>query len=92
MASKTPFLCTDVGNASEIIEWSGGGKLLPTIKNKDGNSAAIIDESIKILEELYLNEEEGRNMAEKAFKIWRKKYTWERISEDYENLYCDLLS
>ena len=30
MASKTPFLVTDVGNAKEIIEWSGGGLLLPT--------------------------------------------------------------
>ncbi len=32
MASKTPFLVTDVGNAKEIIEWSNGGLLLPTIK------------------------------------------------------------
>ncbi len=32
MASKTPFLTTDVGNAKEIIEWSGGGTLLPTQK------------------------------------------------------------
>lgn len=30
MASRTPFLVTDVGNSSEIIDWSGGaGVLLP---------------------------------------------------------------
>ncbi len=32
MASKTPFLVTDVGNSSEIIEWSGAGELLPTTR------------------------------------------------------------
>lgn len=31
MASRTPFLVTDVGNSSEIIDWSGGaGVLLPS--------------------------------------------------------------
>lgn len=30
MASCTPFLSTNVGNAEEIIQWSGGGELLPT--------------------------------------------------------------
>jgi L-malate glycosyltransferase len=30
MASKTPFLATDVGNVKEIINWTGGGCLLPT--------------------------------------------------------------
>ncbi len=33
MASKTPFITTDVGNAQEIIKWSDGGILLPTIKD-----------------------------------------------------------
>ncbi len=41
MASKTPFLTTDVGNAKEIIEWSGAGKLLPTIK-KDSLDPLLI--------------------------------------------------
>jgi len=36
MASKTPFLTADVGNASEIIGWSGGGLLLPTIQEEGG--------------------------------------------------------
>ena len=32
MASKTPFLVTNVGNSKEIIKWSNGGLLLPTFK------------------------------------------------------------
>lgn len=31
MAAGIPFLTTDVGNAKEIIEWTGGGIVLPTI-------------------------------------------------------------
>lgn len=30
MASRTPFLVTDVGNSAEIITWSGAGALLPS--------------------------------------------------------------
>lgn len=30
MASRTPFLASNAGNCAEIIEWSGGGQLLPT--------------------------------------------------------------
>jgi len=39
MASKTPFMITDVGNAKEIIEWSGGGLLLPTIYGVNLNTS-----------------------------------------------------
>jgi len=42
MASRTAFLTTDVGNATEIIEWSHGGRLLPTKKKLDGFSKAKI--------------------------------------------------
>jgi TctA family transporter len=30
LASHTPFLTTDVGNAAEIVSWTGAGELLPT--------------------------------------------------------------
>lgn len=32
MASRTPFLATDAGNSAEIIDWSGGGLLLPSAR------------------------------------------------------------
>ena len=91
MASKTPFLTTDVGNASEIIQWCEGGKLLPTVKSENGYSIAKINESAKILEELWSNEKERISMAEKAFKVWKQKFTWEKIALNYEKLYRSLL-
>lgn len=33
-ASGTPFLSTDVGNAAEIVEWTSGGRILPTEKGE----------------------------------------------------------
>lgn len=91
MAAETPFLATGVGNASEIIGWSNSGKLLPTIKNKNGYCVAKINESAKLLEELYSNEEERQDMAETAFKAWKKRFTWEKIALEYEKLYNNLL-
>jgi len=91
MASKTPFLTTDVGNAKEIIQWCDGGKLLPTNKSENGYSIAKINESAKILEKLWFNEKERNIMVEKAFKVWKQKFTWEKIALNYEKLYRSLL-
>jgi L-malate glycosyltransferase len=33
MASRTPFLATDVGNTREIVNWSESGLVLPTLPN-----------------------------------------------------------
>jgi L-malate glycosyltransferase len=91
MASGTPFLTTDVGNASEIIDWTGGGALLPTIKDERGYSHAIIRGSAKLLEELYLDVDRRSRMARNGQEAWRSKFTWEEIAKRYEELYLALV-
>lgn len=115
MAAKLPFLTTEAGNAKEIIEWSGGGQLLPTEKNVLlGNfiftktkkiikkivgridndyqfCGAKIDDSVKVLEELYNDKEKLKQLGENGYKAWDEKFNWEKISQDYEKLYLDLL-
>ena len=90
MASKTPYLTTDVGNAKEIISWSGSGILLPTRKDAKGNSIADIEDSIKLLEELCDNPSKREEMAQRGFAAWKDRFSWEKIAKDYENLYCRL--
>lgn len=90
MASKTPFLTTDVGNAKEIISWSRSGFLLPTDKDKNGYSKAKIEESAKILEEIFKNPTKRKTMAEKGFEDWLSKFTWKKITNEYEKLYNKL--
>ena len=91
MASKTPFLVTNVGNAKEIISWSKSGRLLPTTIDLQGFSHAQINQSAKVLENIYNNKHQRRIMAESGYKAWQKQFTWEKIAKRYEKLYQSLL-
>ncbi|MFH1997557.1 MAG: glycosyltransferase family 4 protein, partial [Patescibacteria group bacterium] len=91
MASKTPFLTTEVGNTKEIIEWSNSGMLLPTKKNKKSYSCAQIDESADLLRKLYNSKVLREKMIQNGFNAWNNKFTWEKITKNYENLYKSLL-
>jgi glycosyltransferase involved in cell wall biosynthesis len=92
MASKTPFLTTDVGNAKEIIEWSNDGELLPTIKFANGYVKADVKASTKVLEQLFYDSERRKRMVINGYKKWKNLFTWEKITKQYENLYIKLLS
>jgi glycosyltransferase involved in cell wall biosynthesis len=92
LASKTPFLTTDVGNAAEIVEWSGGGIVLPTLKSQDGTVKADIEGSARMLEDLYGQPATREKMKQAGFAAWRKHFTWEEITMEYERLYTGLLS
>jgi glycosyltransferase involved in cell wall biosynthesis len=93
MASKTPFLTTDAGNAGEIVAWSGGGLLLPTEKEyrEYVYSRAGIAGSARLLEDLYNDAARREAMQERGFAAWQKSFTWEKITLEYEKLYLSLL-
>lgn len=91
MASKTPFLTTDVGNADEIIQWSHAGELLPTIKDKKGYSHAEIPGSVQILENIYQDPEKRKMMKDSGLKAWQEKFRWDVIAQQYYNIYVNLL-
>jgi glycosyltransferase involved in cell wall biosynthesis len=91
MAARTPFLTTDVGNAAEIIGWSGAGQLLPTIKDSSGYSKAEVDGAAEMLRDIYHQPAKRAAMQGSGFAAWRERFTWEQISKSYETLYLDLL-
>ncbi len=91
MASRTPFLTTDVGNAGEIIQWSGGGMLLPTRKDAKGYSRANVAESAEMLATVYGDPEGRERMASAGFTAWQKRFTWGKIARVYEDLYSKLV-
>ena len=91
MASRTPFLTTDVGNASEIIQWSAAGALLPTTHDRFGYARADIKASVAMFDDLCRDEDRRVNMQQDGFRAWSERFTWERISADYETLYQRLL-
>lgn len=89
MASKTPFLVTDVGNAREIIKWSGSGVLLPTIMSakEQGYCRPKIKESAKILNNLSKDRTTRKKMSDSGFHAWLENFTWEHIADQYEEAY-----
>lgn len=91
MASGTPFISTNVGNASEIVGWSGAGTIMPTEITADGFSRAVIGSSAELLRNLIGDDEKMREQAENGRAAWRARFTWEAISKEYESLYFRLL-
>lgn len=87
MASRTPFLTTDVGNAKEIISWSHSGVLLPTHIDKSGYSHVDEIKSAGILEKMVNSKTQLQKMANNGFIAWKNKFTWENVALQYENLY-----
>ena len=91
-ASGTPFLTSDCGNAKEIIEWTKGGLLLPTEVGDDGYSRIDIKESAKMLEDVISNNQLLTDLSKNGFESWKKRFTWEKISNEYLKLYQEILS
>ena len=90
-AAALPFLSSDAGNSSEISQWTGGGQVIPSHKNKDGYSHVDLKAGTDMLNELYLNENKRKTMSQLAFKNWQEKYSWEVITKSYEKLYLSLI-
>ena len=91
MASQTPFLTTNAGNAAEIVEWSKGGIVLPTRVKRKGYSKALINSSTRMLEDLYESPQLRKIMQENGFQAWQERFTWGKITGEYETLYRTLI-
>jgi glycosyltransferase involved in cell wall biosynthesis len=92
IASKTPFLSTPVGNVEEISNKSGSGIILPSKKDKRGYVYANIKESSKLLTQYIKDKNSLKSMSQKGYDFWKKNYTWENITKQYENLYIKFLN
>lgn len=93
-ASSTPFLVTDVGNAAEIISWTGGGQLLPGVRRQDHEGSVQVDVNAAshCLDTLMADKPTRMQMAASAKYAWSRHFTWSRIAEQYETLYTSLLA
>ncbi|MBB6271535.1 glycosyltransferase involved in cell wall biosynthesis [Pedobacter cryoconitis] len=92
MAGSTPFLVTDVGNAKEIINWTNGGKLLPTEIDDKGYSIVNIGKAAKLLTEFAASSGEMISYGNNGHSAFIDKFTWEKIAGRYEELYLNLIN
>jgi glycosyltransferase involved in cell wall biosynthesis len=88
IAAKTPFLSTPVGNVEEIVEKSEGGIILPSKKDKRGYVYADIRKSSILLAKYISQFDELKSMSHSGYEYWKSNYTWESITDKYEDLYC----
>jgi L-malate glycosyltransferase len=89
-AAGIPFLASAAGNSSEIAEWTKGGQILPGDSDDVRLWHPDIKKSADVLNEMMSDKNKLKLMGERAHEIWKEKYTWKRISEEYEKLYQQL--
>lgn len=87
MAAQTPFLTVDVGNAEEIVSWSGGGVVLPGEKDNRGYTTVGATVLTNGIEALLADRTRLVQLGRAGHAAWRKRFTWERIVQQYEQVY-----
>jgi glycosyltransferase involved in cell wall biosynthesis len=87
MASRTPFLTTACGNAEEIISWGNSGRLVPTFRLSNGWVDAKVDDFANAIEVLWREPEERKRMAQNGYEVWKERFTWEKVTAEYEKLF-----
>lgn len=91
MAAKTAFLVTDVGNSKEIIQWSDGGRLMATEFDRQGYSIAQVKAAASALENMYEDTGLRAKLAASGYLAVVRRFNWQKIAEEYEQLYLQLL-
>jgi glycosyltransferase involved in cell wall biosynthesis len=89
MASRTPFISTACGNAAEIVEWGKGGVIVPTITDSNGLVRTTPDHLANEIQNLLAHSDRRFFLGEMGFESWQDRFTWEKIVDQYEQLYID---
>lgn len=92
IAAGTPFLSVPVGNAEEIVKWTGGGMICPAKINQQGYTRVKPRLLAKMMYELMLNKENLAAMGKAARHQWQEQFTWDIISKQYEQVFKTLQS
>jgi glycosyltransferase involved in cell wall biosynthesis len=87
MASRTPFLTVECGNAAEIAAWSGGGVVIPTDKFSNGFARGKLKPMARAIKDSINEPERRARLAAKGWRAWQERFTWETIALQYEQLY-----
>lgn len=92
LASKTPFLSLDCGNAAEIVAWSGGGRIASTLHRTGGFVDADPTSFACEIDEMLHHPDELSKLAGQGYIAWLERFTWEKLSAEYESLYLNLIN
>jgi glycosyltransferase involved in cell wall biosynthesis len=86
-AAGTPFLSVPVGNSEEIARWTGAGVICPAPQDEAGYTKV----DPKVLGEhwscLAKDRFHLRQLGATGKKNWAARFTWEKITHEYEQVF-----
>lgn len=89
--AKLPFVSSNVGNAKEIAQCTGGGVILKTKHLSNGKASVDINAASAVIEKVLKDKNRFKKMGNHAHDVVSKRFTWKIISTDYSRLYQSLL-
>ena len=85
-ASGTPFLTVPVGNADEIVCWTGGGMLCEAAKDDLGYTSVSPETLAGEMAHCMKDRERLTRLGVTARERWRKYFTWKVVVGYYEDI------
>jgi len=86
VAAGLPFLSVPVGNTIEIADWTQGGIICPAPSDKNGRTIVNHKVLAEKMSSLLKDEMLLKILSKDGRKNWKKKFTWEHISLEYEKV------
>jgi glycosyltransferase involved in cell wall biosynthesis len=91
-AAGLPFLTVPVGNAREIIEWTGGGEVCAAPIDAHGYTRVNPKELASHIESLAMDEAARKEMGERGKEAVRNRFNWAHLANEYELLFVRLVT
>ena len=85
-AAGTPFLTVPVGNADEIVRWTGGGVLCEAAKDSRGYTHVDPGTLADAMARCMKDQERIRRLGATARERWRNYFTWKIVVGYYEDI------
>lgn len=90
-AAGLPFLSVPVGNADEIARWTGAGEICPAPRDSLGYTRPDPSTLARHIESLAVRAQDRRSYGEAGKRNWREQFTWQKITDRYEDVFVRLL-
>lgn len=91
-AAGLPFVASSAGNSAEIASWTGGGIIVKSKPLPNGRVKVDLKQALWQMTKLSLNPMLRRRLGRNGRGTWLKHFTWQKISDEYLQLYQDLLA
>lgn len=85
-AAGTPFLTVPVGNADEIVRWTGGGMLCEAAKDSRGYTRVDPETLAREMAGCMKDREKLGRLGATGRERWRKHFTWKVVVGYYEDI------